>query len=359
MADLLVYGSYGYTGDLIVGEALDRGLEVLVAGRDRNAVENQAIRHKCDERVFALDEPRLLDLALDEVDAVVHCAGPFEETAEPMVEGCLRTGTDYLDITGEIDVFEHLAGYDEKAEEAGITVLPGVGFDVVPTDCLAAHLADRLPEATQLSLGFEAGGGGLSPGTAKTAVQGLDEGGAVRRDGRIESEPVGSRTRRIDFGNGERTGMAVPWGDVSTAYHTTGIGDVEVYAAVPSWVPRVVRLGGLLGPLASAGPVKSLLESLVDARVDGPSEAERAAGKSFLWGEAETADGKRAVSRLVAPETYRLTKLTAVEIGQRVVDGEAPPGFQTPAGAFGPDLILDVDGVERTDEPIDERDVSN
>ena len=358
MADLLVYGSYGYTGDLIVGEASDRGLDVLVAGRDRNAVENQAIRHKCDERVFALDEPRLLDLALDEVDAVVHCAGPFEDTAEPVVDGCLRTGTDYLDITGEIEVFECLGGYDEEAEEEGITVLPGIGADVVPTDCLGAHLADRLPEATNLSLGFEAVGGGVSPGTARTVVKSLGDGGAVRRDGRIESDPVGSRTRRIDFGNGERTGMTIPWGDVSTAYHTTGIGDIEVYTAVPSWVPGAARLGGLFGPLASAGPVTSLLEWLVDRRVDGPTEAARQAGKSFFWGEVETAEGKRAVSRLVAPETYRLTKLTAVEIGQRVVDGDAPTGFQTPAGAFGPDLILDVEGVERTDEPIDERDVS-
>ncbi|MFC7193512.1 saccharopine dehydrogenase NADP-binding domain-containing protein [Halosimplex aquaticum] len=159
MADLLVYGSYGFTGSLIVDEALDRGLDVIVAGRDRNAVENQAIRQKCDERVFSLDEPRLVDHALEEVEAVLHCAGPFADTAEPMVEGCLRTGTHYLDITGEIEVFERLAGYDDEAAEAGVMVLPGVGFDVVPTDCLAAHLAERVPDADRIALGFEASGG--------------------------------------------------------------------------------------------------------------------------------------------------------------------------------------------------------
>jgi short subunit dehydrogenase-like uncharacterized protein len=352
MADLLVYGSYGYTGSLVVDEAVDRGLGVLVAGRDRNAVENQAIRQNCDERVFSLDETRLVDLALEEVDAVLHCAGPFEETADPMVEGCLRTGTHYLDITGELSVFERLATRDDEAEEVEITVLPGVGFDVVPTDCLAAHLADRLPDVDRLSLGFEVSVG-VSPGTAKTVVDGLGEGGAVRRNGRIESTPTGRQTRRIDFGNGERSAMAIPWGDVATAYHTTGIGDISVYTAVPSWVPRVVRVGGLFGSLASADPVRSTLEWLVDARVDGPSAAEREQNRSYVWGEAETDGGDRAVSRLVCPGTYQLTTLTAVEIAERVVDGDAPEGFQTPAGAFGPDLILDIEGVERTDDPVE------
>lgn len=352
MADLLVYGSYGYTGSLVVDEAVDRGLDVLLAGRDRTAVENQAIRQDCDERVFSLDETRLVDLALEEVDAVLHCAGPFEATADPMVEGCLRTGTHYLDITGELSVFERLATRDGEAGGAGITVLPGVGFDVVPTDCLAAHLAGRLPDADRLSLGFEVAGG-VSPGTARTVVDGLGEGGAVRRNGRIESLPVGRQTRRIDFGNGERSAMAIPWGDVATAYHTTGIGDVSVYTAVPSWVPRAARVGGLLGSLASAGPVKSALEWLVDARVEGPTASERERGRSYVWGEVETDDGDRAVSRLVCPETYRLTRLTAVEIAERVVDGDAPEGFQTPASAFGPDLILDIEGVERTDDPVE------
>jgi len=351
MADLLVYGSYGYTGRLIVAEAVDRGLDVIVAGRDRNAVENQAIRQKCDERVFALDERRLLDLALEEVPAVLNCAGPFEETFEPVVEGCLRTGTHYLDITGEIGVFEAAAAMDERAVESEMMVLPGVGFDVVPTDCLAAHLAERLPDAERLALGFRATGG-MSPGTAKTTIRNLGEGGAVRRDGRIESVPSVWRTREIDFGDGEKTGMTIPWGDVSTAYHTTGIENVEVYAATHPRTVRLLRVARYLDPLLSAGPVAGLLESLVDSRVDGPDEDERASGRSYVWGEVESTD-ERAVSRLVCPSTYRLTKLAAVEIATRVADGDWEAGFRTAAGAYGPDLILDIDDVERSDEPVE------
>jgi len=351
MADLLVYGSYGYTGRLIVAEALDRGLDVVVAGRDRTAVENQAIRQKCDERVFSLDERQLLDLALEEVPVVLNCAGPFEETFRPVVEGCLRTGTHYLDITGEIDVFEAAAETDERARDSEVMVLPGVGFDVVPTDCLAAHLADRVPEADSLALGFRATGG-MSPGTAKTTVRNLGEGGAVRRDGRIESVPAVWRTREIDFGDGVKTGMTIPWGDVSTAYHTTGIENVEVYAATHPRTVRLLRVARFLNPLLSAGPVAGLLESLVDSRVDGPDEDERESGRSYVWGEIESND-ERAVSRLVCPSTYRLTKLTAVEIAARVVSGDWEAGFQTPAGTYGPDLILAVDGVERSDEPVE------
>jgi len=357
MADLLVYGSYGYTGELVTREAVDRGLDVVAAGRDRAAVETQAGRLGCEQEVVGLDEPRVLDLALADVSAVLNCAGPFADTAEPMVESCLRTGTHYLDVTGEIAVFEALAARDQQAHEAGVTVLPGVGFDVVPTDCLAAHLAGRVSDPNRLALGFETAGG-LSPGTAKTTIRGLGTGGAVRREGRIERVPVGSSTRRIDFGNGERVGMSVPWGDVSTAYHTTGIGNVTAYMATSPQAARAARVAGYLGPLLSAGPVQSALERLVEWGVDGPDERTRETGASYVWGEVVGEDGTRAVSRLRGPETYRLTKLAAVEVAERVVEGDAPAGFTTPAGAFGPDLVLDIDGVERADEPVDARDAA-
>jgi short subunit dehydrogenase-like uncharacterized protein len=357
MADLLVYGSYGYTGELVVTEAIDRGLEVVVAGRDRDAVENQAARLRCGERVVGLDEPQVLDLALEEVPVVLHCAGPFVDTYEPMVEACLRTGTHYLDITGEIAVFEALAATDERARDAGVMLLPGVGFDVVPTDCLAAHLADRLPEATELRLGFDAEGG-ISPGTARTVVRNLGGRGAVRRGGHIREVPLAHDTRRIDFGRGTRTAMAIPWGDVSTAYHTTGIGDVTVYAATSRWAVRTLRLARPFGPLWRAMPLDSTLESLAGSTVDGPSERERETGRAYVWGEVETDAGERAVSRLDCPHTYRLTKLAAVEVAERVVAGQYETGFQTPAGACGADLVLAVEGVERTDEPIDARAVN-
>lgn len=349
-ADLVVYGSYGYTGSLITEALVDRGCDPLLAGRNRDRLTDQAIQAGCDSDVVALDEPRVLDMVLEDATAVLHCAGPFTETAAPMVDACLRTGTHYLDITGEIDVFEALHDRDEEAEDAGVTLLPGTGFDVVPTDCLAAHLHDRLPEATALELAFDADVG-VSPGTAKTAVEHLASGGRTRRDGRIVSVPSAHASRRVDFGWGrdDRYAAAIPWGDVSTAYHTTGIPNVTVYMSMPPSAARWQRGAAVLSPVLGLDPVKRVLRWVVDARITGPDESERAGAESYVWGEARTDGGERVVSRLRCPHTYTTTVETALAVTERVLDGDAPTGFQTPAGAFGPDLILDVDGVERED----------
>ncbi|KAA9409669.1 saccharopine dehydrogenase [Haloarcula hispanica] len=350
MGDVVIYGSYGYTGNIIAQAAIDRGLEPVLAGRNRDELSTQAIKLGCESEVVGLDEPKVLDVLLDDADAVVHCAGPFSRTWEPMVEACLRTGTHYLDITGELDVFEAIHERDSEAREAGIMLLPGVGFDVVPTDCLAAHLADRLPDADTLALAFHAEMG-VSKGTAKTMVEHIDAGGAVRRDGRIERVTVGSESREIDFGWGHdgMNTVSIPWGDVSTAYHTTGIPNVTVYMSMPPSAARQQRFAGLFAPVLGLPPVKATLKWFIEQTTEGPDAEERASVPSFVWGEARTDDGDRVESRLRGPHTYDLTAATAVEITQRVIDGDAPAGFQTPAGAYGPDLILAVDGVERED----------
>jgi short subunit dehydrogenase-like uncharacterized protein len=350
-ADFLLYGSYGYTGRLIAGEALRRGLRPLLAGRNAEAVAAQAAELGLDHRAFDLEDGAALEAALAAVPAVAHAAGPFSRTAAPMASACLRTRTHYLDITGEIEVFEALAGRDAEARAAGVMLLPGAGFDVAPTDCLAAHLKRRLPGATHLSLAFTALRGGISRGTATTMVENIDRGGVVRRDGRLTPVPAAWRTRRVDFGRGEVTVTTIPWGDVSTAFHTTGIPNVEVYTRVPRAARRAMVAGRHLGWLLGSAPVKALLKRWVRRGPAGPSEEERERGESRIWGEARDAEGRRAVSRLRTPEGYTLTAMTTVALLERVLGGGAPAGFQTPAGAYGPDWILALEGVEREDEP--------
>ena len=348
--ELVIYGSYGYTGDLIAQAAIDRGFDPVLSGRNRDKLEDQAIRLGCESEVIGLDDPQELDFLLDDAAAVLHCAGPFESTYRPMVESCLRTETHYLDITGEIEVFEGVRDYDGRAEDTGVILLPGVGFDVVPTDCIAAHLAERLPDAETLELAFHADVG-VSPGTAKTIVGNLDSSGRVRRNGRLERVPLGHDSRTVDFGwdNGELHAAAIPWGDVSTAYDTTGIESVTVYQSMHPKSARNLRLVGKLGPVLGLGPVQSTLEWLVERNVTGPDAVERGTEESYVWGEARTGDGERAVTRLRCPHTYTTTVRTALAVAERVLHGDAPTGFQTPAGAYGADLILDVDGTERVD----------
>ncbi|AHG92232.1 Saccharopine dehydrogenase (plasmid) [Gemmatirosa kalamazoonensis] len=346
---LLIYGSPGYTGRLIVDEAVARGLRPVLAARNGDAVRAQAEPLGLAWRAAALDDAAALDRALDGATVVLHCAGPFAQTWKAMSDACLRRGAHYLDITGEILVFERLAARDAEARAAGVMLLPGVGFDVVPSDCLAAHLARRLPDATRLALAFRALGG-MSRGTLLTTVANLGTPGAVRRGGRIVPVPPAWRTRRIDFGDGRvRDATTIPWGDVSTAWHSTGMPDVEVYMTMAPAVRRAMRWGRWMAPLLRSGVVRGALARRVRRGAPGPDAAARARGTSLLWGEAVATDGRRVEARLRGPEAYTLTARTAVHLAAKALGGDAPPGFHTPSRAYGADVILEIPGVERTD----------
>lgn len=345
---LLLYGATGYTGRLILEEALSQGLRPVLAGRSADALRALADPQGLEVRVAALDDAKALDAALHEMTAVIHCAGPFARMSPPMVAACLRNGVHYLDITGEIAVFERLAAAHEEARRAGIVLLPGVGFDVVPSDCLAAHLHRRLPGATELTLAFT-GGTGLSRGTATTMVENIAAGGAVRRRGIIEPVPTAWRSRDVDFGDRTRHCVSIPWGDVSTAYHSTNIPDITVYTAVSRGTVRTMRMSRPLLPLLGTRPVQRWLKSRVAARGLGPSAERRAGAHSRLWGEVRDRGGNVAVSRLVAPDGYTLTARTAVLAARRVLTGGPMPGFHTPSRAFGADFILEVPDVQRED----------
>mgnify|MGYP002780651107 CR=1 FL=1 len=345
----LLYGATGYTGRLLAAHARERGLRPVLAGRDARAVPALAAELGLPHRVVRLDDAAALDAALAAVPVVLHAAGPFAHTSAPMAAACLRPGTHYLDVTGEIAVFEALAARGAEAGARGVMLLPGVGFDVVPSDCLAAHLKRRLPTATRLALAFVGLGGGVSRGTALTAVENLHRGGAVRRAGHITPVPAAWKTRAVDFGRGPRTVTTIPWGDVSTAYHSTGIPDVEVYTRLPDGLRRLMRLARPIAPLLGTAPVQRFLKSRIRRGPAGPGAEQRARGESRLWGEATDAEGRRAVSRLRTPEGYTLTARTAVAVVERVLAGAAPPGFQTPSLAYGADFILEFEGVVRED----------
>jgi short subunit dehydrogenase-like uncharacterized protein len=344
----LLYGANGYTGELIARRAVSAGERPLLGGRSAIEVGRLAAELGLEHRVFALDDPAAVDQGLAGVAAVLHCAGPFSRTATPMADGCLRARAHYLDITGEIEVFEGLAARQAEAVGAGITLLPGVGFDVVPSDCLAAHLHRRLPSATHLALGFQ-GSSRLSRGTATTMAENLHRGGAVRRAGRITAVPAAWRTRIIDFGSGPARAITIPWGDVATAYYTTGIPNVEVYTAAPARLRALLAVARPLLPLLGTPPVQSFLRGRIRSAPPGPSAEHRARSRSLLWGEARDAT-QAVVSRLETLEAYELTSRTALLALQRVLAGGTRPGFETPARAFGPDFVLEIEGTARRDD---------
>ncbi|MER3431226.1 MAG: saccharopine dehydrogenase [Blastocatellia bacterium] len=344
--NFLIYGANGYTGELITRFAAERGLRPLVAGRRESEMRRVAERFGLEYRVFSLEDSSALDAALQDVELVLHCAGPFSITSRPMLEACLRNQRHYLDITGEISVFEYCASLDKKARAAGIMIMPGVGFDVVPSDCLALHLKKRLPDATHLTLAFF-GVGRLSHGTLATMIMNLGRGGAIRKDGRITPVPAAFKTREINFGTFRKVGVTIPWGDVSTAFYSTGIPNIEVFSVVPRSALKLMRTSRYFGRLLVFAPVQQFLQSRIPP--GGPSDEERASGKSLLWGEVVNQAGNQAEARMETPEGYTLTALSALKICEKILAGDYSPGFQTPAKAFGADLILEIDGVSRKD----------
>jgi short subunit dehydrogenase-like uncharacterized protein len=347
MAAFLLYGATGYTARLILARCLERGLRPILAGRSET-VREIASAHGLEARIAGLDDPASLRAALGGVTAVLHCAGPFSRTSGPMVDACLAAGVHYLDITGEIGVFEGLAARHEEARSRGVMLLPGTGFDVVPSDCLAAHLKQRLPSATSLLLAFQSSGG-LSRGTATTMVENISRGGAVRRGGRIVPVPAGWKTIAVDLGRGPVSVTTIPWGDVATAWHSTGIPDIEVYTRMTPGMRMALKASRYLGWLLSSAPVQRMLKAKVRSGAPGPDEAARDRGVSRLYGEVRDGTGGRARARLEGPEGYTMTARTAVAAVERVMSGGATPGFRTPSLAFGADFILSIEGVTRSD----------
>jgi short subunit dehydrogenase-like uncharacterized protein len=347
--DWLIYGANGYSAQLIARLARERGLRPTLAGRDSARIAALAAELGCEQRVFALDDAATVARHLAGVGVVLHCAGPFAHTFAVMSAACLQARVHYLDITGEVAVFEALAARDRHARDAGVMLMPGVGFDVVPSDCLAAHLKRRLPTATRLTLGFQAIGK-VSRGTATTMAENIGRGGLVRRGGKLVRVPEAWRTLRIDFGAGPTAAVTIPWGDVSTAYHSTGIPDIEVYMAAPRSMRLLASLLRVFGPLLATKWAQRYLKRRIQSGPPGPTDEERARGRSLLWGEACDDAGRRVASWLRGPEGYTLTALTALAVVERVLRGEAVVGFQTPAMAFGADFILEIPGVERRED---------
>jgi len=342
----LIYGANGYTGRLMAAEAVRRGLQPILAGRNAGALQALGLQLGLPVRVFDLDVPQKISEGLKDVSLVLHCAGPFSATCAPMLEGCLAAGAHYLDITGEIDVFAHCHTQDSRAKAQGIVVLPGVGFDVVPTDCVAGLLKRELPDATELVLGFEAGGG-ASPGTTKTGIEGLARGGRVRRQGQLVPVPLAYKTRTFKHDGKSRTAMTIPWGDLYTAFVSTGIPDIETYLVASPKAIASARRANWLRPLLGLKPVVRFLKRRVEARVQGPPDEKRARTRSRIWGEARNAAGQGCRVEIDTPNGYDLTVTGALGIVEHLLNTPVGGGFYTPATLMGADYVLTLPGVRR------------
>lgn len=342
----LIYGAYGYTGELISELAKEKRLSPILAGRNEEKTKALADKLGFDYMVFDLSESTKLQDALQNVDLVLHCAGPFSSTAQVMMEACISTKTHYLDITGEIQVFELGYSFNQKAIDAGILVMPGVGFDVVPSDCLAGFLKSKLPDATHLELAFMSESS-TSRGTALTMIEGIGKGGAIRKDGKIIPVPHVFATRKLNLDGKEKSFVSIPWGDVSTAYRSTEIPNIMVYTAMHPGQIKKMKTVQKWKWFFSLGFVQKYLQNKVKKTVTGPSAKMREESHCYLWGEVRNESGNTVSAKLTTPEGYKLTALTAIMIIEKLSERIPAFGYQTPAKLFGSDLILEVENVKR------------
>lgn len=381
----LLYGAYGFTGRLLAREALRRGHRPVLAGRRSEKLRDLAneleedfdLRTSLEVRTIELDDPESLRRGLEGVAAVLHAAGPFRWTGTPMMDACLEHGVHYLDITGEVPVFEAAFERSERARTRQLVFMPGVGMDVIPTDTAAALVAREVPRARRLDLALHSPGR-ASTGTLRTIVDGISDGLLVRRNGALVRRSPGRREFRrwVDLGpeseggpmggklGGRRSVAPYTWGDLSTAWRTTGIPDITCYMTTARRQVRVLPFVlPVLRVLLSWSPIRALVRSLVDRRPDGPSSMERETGRCRVWGRAADEAGRGSEVVLEFPEAYRFTAEAGVRAVHEVLtrtigsgSGERlEPGTLTPAGAFGPEWGLGLPGVRVVRGPTDLR----
>ncbi len=341
----LLYGANGYTGKLIARLAKEKSLTPILAGRNSVQLERLGKELGMPWRAFSLLSNEEIIANLKDVELVLHCAGPFSATFRPMFNACLEAKVHYLDVTGEIGVFEELFSRNSDCIDAGITAISGVGFDVVPTDCLAAMIKERLPEATQLRLGIAGVGAGISRGTAKTMFEGTAHGGCIRQDGKLIKVPLGYKTTRFNFNHHSTIAVTMPWGDIATAFRSTGIPNIEVYFATTTNTVMFMRAAELLRPVLSSAPIQILGKELISKYLSGPTDEGRAQGKCVIVAEGKYQD-KQCILRMQCPEGYTLTSHSALQSAQRILEGHIAKGALTPSLAFGADFVKSLPGIK-------------
>jgi short subunit dehydrogenase-like uncharacterized protein len=324
MSQLMIYGATGYTGRMAAEHAKAQGLDLVIAGRNAQGMQMLADQLDVPYRVFNADAQAAA--FLEGIDVLLNFAGPFAQTALDLMHACIKARVDYLDITAEIKVYRTAEQLDVQAGEAGVMLLPGVGWDVVPTDCLAVHVARRVREPQSLRVALQVAGS-MSRGSALSVSEIMGAGLMARIDGQLLATPD-AQPRDFNFGDGPVLCAPLSFGDLVTAWHSTGIPDIAMFVNVT-------------GDAFPEGDLSQL--------PDGPSAQQRQAHPARAVAEVSGADGSVARSIIETVNGYSYTPLAAVEAARRVLAGDRRPGFATPAQVFGGGFAESIAGTVITD----------
>jgi short subunit dehydrogenase-like uncharacterized protein len=341
---VLLYGVTGRAGREIACRLVEDGVDIVLAGRDPTRTAAAAETLGRPFRVFSLTSDPPIDEALADIDVVLHAAGPFVETASPMMAACIRTRTHYLDLTGEWPVFAEAQECSAAAAKAGVMLAPGAGFTLVASDCLLALAAEASPDAVKLRLAISRPDA-VSRATIRSLASLIGPDIFVRRNGVLEPEPVGRLRRDIDFGEGLRETTAVCWPDIVTAEFTTGVGNIETYAE-SDWLQRAAhQLSASAGNVIGGRTTRTLSRLLSLAWPELPLHATRRSG-FVLVVEAVDRWRRATTFRMNAGDGYQVSVTTACAMVSRALAGDWAPGFRTPAALYGARFITDLGCAE-------------
>lgn len=312
MKTLMIYGAAGYTGRMVTQHAQAAGLDIIVAGRAEDPLAQLAADLGLPYRLFSVDDSAAIAAALEGVDVLLNCAGPFARTADPLMRAAIAAGVHYLDFAAELDSYRLAEALDGDAEAAGVMLLPGSGGSVAMLGSLARHAADRVAQPCKVSIALHVTGV-MSRGSAISATENLTTETLARVDGRLESRSP-AETRTFNFGQGDVDCFPLTLPDLITIWRATGAPDIETF----------VHVSGDAFPQGD-----------LEALPAGPSAEQREANRYQAAVEVTGGDGAVARSVLDTVNGYTFTALAAAEAARRVLGGEVRPGFQTPAGLFG------------------------
>lgn len=341
----MLYGATGYTGTLIAEEAVRRGHSPILAGRNAEKLRTLAERLKLEWVAFSPEDTDALFKATESVDLLLHAAGCFTQTCESMMDACLAGKAHYLDISNEIFVLQAAQARHRMAKENGSSIIPGVGFGSVASNCLVRHVCEQIAEPVSLEIIMSPYIAQSSAGAAKSTLETIAHGGYARKNSALVSTSFGSGAKRIRIGNGEHNVLPVPSGDLEAAYMATGIANITVYMTSPL-NPIIARLVlPLIQKLLSWDKLRQRIARWIDERptssVAKPVNENR---RSWLWAQALDHHGKVAEAWLETGEGYDFTASASIHAMERVLN-QGLSGAMTSATAFGADFVLQVAGV--------------
>lgn len=338
---LLLYGATGFSGGAIAERLVARGWAPILAGRDEAKLRPLAARLGLRARAFALHDAEGMAKALGGVDLVLNAAGPYRDTAAPLIAGCIAAGADYLDLSGEWPVFVGAMARDAEARATGVMLAPGAGVAIAATDSLLAQAAAAIPAAVRLRIAISRPHM-LSRGSVRTMAALADASALVRRQGRLETVPAGGLARDFDFGTGRRRAVAFSWPDVVTAPFTTGVPDIEAYFECDWGVRAGYRLAAAASGVLRSRGLGAALSRAADVWPDRPSRESLAQAGYVLVAEAEDRWRRTLTLRLRLGDGYSSSLDLVEAMLARVLAGERQAGFQTPGALFGSGLLADI-----------------